>query len=106
MSKAVRVAAAALLLSMSLASGSHAAMRVVHQDRPMFGSKLVELAAQFLMATFAPTPGTARVSKDLEHGCAIDPFGRCLPPSTTSSDLEHGCAIDPFGRPIGNCQGE
>ncbi len=37
-----------------------------------------------------------------EHGCVIDPNGRCLPdPGTSSLTGDNGCILDPDGRCIG-----
>ena len=37
-----------------------------------------------------------------EHGCVLDPNGRCLPdPGTSSITGDHGCVADPDGRCIG-----
>jgi hypothetical protein len=92
MSKTVRRITIALLLGLSLAPASHAAVSAVQQDLVPFTARLVELAVQFFWG-------------DEKHGCTIDPAGPCIPQATTSTDSEHGCGIDPFGRPIGNCQG-
>lgn len=41
----------------------------------------------------------AEPADQLDHGCGIDPYGRCLnaPAPPAQDQLEHGCGIDPLG---------
>ncbi|HSG39165.1 MAG TPA: hypothetical protein VLE27_05970 [Thermoanaerobaculia bacterium] len=115
MSRTVRLVTLTLLLSLSLASGSHAAVSVAQPGLESFPSRLVELVVNFVWSNAKRGCGIdpygrclpqTTTSSNLEHGCGIDPTGGCLPQATTSSDLERGCQIDPYGRPVGSCQGD
>jgi hypothetical protein len=89
-----------LVLVAALGLATPAAARPSRSGQPSMQASLgvweqVWVAWQALWKVVGPA------SDQLDNGCQIDPYGRCLdaPAALPAQDqLDHGCSIDPLGQ--------